>query len=329
MRDFRFRCARWLRRALLAIALALAGALPAHAVYPERPVTLLVPFAPGGANDIVGRIIADALSEALGQPVVVENRGGAGGNIGMGAVARAKPDGYTLLLAPSSFVVNPSLYKKVPYDPVKDFAPISDLSFFVVAIVVRADDPIDSVGKLIAAAKEKPDRFSYSTPGPGTLPHLVGELLKLRSGLDMVHVPYPGAGPAAQAVLSGTVPLAITSLSVAMPLIHGAKLRGLAVTGRSRWADLPAVPTLEEAGIPNAASEAWQGILAPAGTPPEIVERLAKELTAIVLRPQMRVRLHRAGFGVTGGGPEALRARIAEELPRWKAVIDKAGLKRD
>jgi tripartite-type tricarboxylate transporter receptor subunit TctC len=313
----------------VALILAIGWAAHAHALYPERPVTLLVPFAPGGANDIVGRIVADALGEALGQPVVIENRGGAGGNIGMGMVARARPDGYTLLLAPSSFVVNPSLYKTVPYDPVKDFAPVSDLTYFVVAITVDAGSDMDTVAKLVTRAKEKPGTFSYGTPGAGTLPHLVGELLKLRTGIDMVHVPYPGAGPAAQAVLGGTLPVAIISLSVAVPLIDGGKLRGLAVTGRERWGDLPNVPTLQEAGIPNATTESWQGILAPAGTPPEIVGRLARELTALQRRPEVREKLRRAGFAATGHGPEALGTRIIEEVPRWREVIEKAGLKRD
>jgi tripartite-type tricarboxylate transporter receptor subunit TctC len=313
----------------IALTLAMAVAAPAHARYPERPITLLVPFAPGGANDIVGRIIGDALGEALGQPVVIENRGGAGGNIGMGIVARAKPDGYTLLLAPSSFVINPSLQKTVPYDPIKDFAPISELTYFVVALTVAADSDIDSVAKLITRIKEKPGTFSYGTPGTGTQSHLVGEQIKQRTGIDMVHVPYAGAGPAAQAVLGHILPLAIVSLSVATPLINAGRLRGLAVTGRERWPDLPNVPTLQEAGLPDVTSESWQGILAPAGTPPEIVERLAKELTAILRRPDIRAKLRQAGFAATGGGSDALRARIAEELPRWREVIEKAGLKRD
>ena len=314
--------------ALAAMAIGALGAMtPARADYPERPITLIVPFAPGGANDIVGRIIGDALGEALGQPVVIDNRGGAGGNIGMGVAARAKPDGYTVLLAPSSFVVNPSLYKSMSYDPVKDFAPVADLTYFVVALMVRFDSDIDSVATLVARAKEKPGTFSYSTPGAGTLPHLVGELIKLRSHIDMVHVPFRGAGPAAQALLSGTVTASIASLSVAMPQIQGGKLRGLAVTGRERWPDLPVVPTLQEAGIPNATTEAWQGLLVPAGTPPGIVARLAKEVLAILKRPELRAKLRAAGFAVTGQGPEALRARIAEEIPQWRAVIEKAGLK--
>jgi tripartite-type tricarboxylate transporter receptor subunit TctC len=247
----------------------------------------------------------------------------------MGAAARAKPDGYTLLLAPPSFVVNPSLYRRVPYDPVKDFAPVADLTYFVVAFLVRANTDVDSIATLVARAREKPGTFSYSTPGAGTMPHLVGELLKLRTGIDMVHVPYPAAGQAAQALLAGTVPVSVTSLSVAVPQIQAGTLRGLAVTGRERWHDLPDVPTLSEAGLPNASSESWQGILVPAGTPQEIIDRLAKELNAIVRRPDVRTKLQQAGFGVTGGGPDALRARIAEEIPRWKEVIDKTGIKFD
>jgi tripartite-type tricarboxylate transporter receptor subunit TctC len=313
---------RWAFAAVL--GMASFGAL---AAYPERPVTLIVPFAPGGANDIAARIISDALGEALGQPVVIENRGGAGGNIGITAAARARPDGYTLLIAPNNFVVNPSLYKKVAFDPIKDFAPVADLTYFVVAVTVRADSDIDSLATLIARAKEKP--FSFSSPGVGTTPHLVGELIKQHAHIEMVHVSYPSAGQAAQAALSGTVQVANMSLSVALPQIQGGTLRGLAVTGRERWAELPNVPTLAEAGIPTAISESWQGIVVPAGTPPEVIDRLAKELTAIVQRPEIRARLRQAGFGVTGGGPEALRQRIADEIPRWKAVIEKAGIKFD
>jgi len=318
---------RMLRAIGLAVLAIAATGAPATAAYPERPITLIVPFAPGGANDIVARIISDALGEALGQPVVIENRGGAGGNIGMTAAARAKPDGYTLLIAPNNFVVNPSLYKKVAFDPVKDFAPVADLTFFVVAVTLRANSDIDTLSTLIARAKEKP--FSFSSPGVGTTPHLIGELIKQHAGIDMVHVSYPSAGQAAQALLTGAVQVANMSLSVAMPQIQGKTLRGLAVTGRERWPELPEVPTLAEAGVPAAVSESWQGIVAPAGTPPDVIERLAKELVTIAQRPEIRTRLRQAGFGVTGRGPESLRARIAEEIPRWKAVIDKAGLKFD
>jgi tripartite-type tricarboxylate transporter receptor subunit TctC len=226
-------------------------------------------------------------------------------------------------------VVNPSLYNKVPYDPFRDFEPVADLTYFVVALLVRPDADIDTVAKLVRRAREKPGTFSYSTPGAGTLPHLVGELIKLRTGIDMVHVPFAGAGPAAQALIAGTVPVSITSLSVAMPQMQAGTLRALAVTGRARWVDLPNIPTLEEAGIPNATTESWQGLLAPAGTPQEIIERLAREAMAILRRPDIRARLRNAGFAATGEGAEVLRARIAEEVPRWKEVIEKTGLKFD
>jgi tripartite-type tricarboxylate transporter receptor subunit TctC len=308
--------------ALMAAVTLWAGS--AFAIYPERPVTIVVPFAPGGANDVVVRIIQQPLSEALGQPVIVENRGGAGGNIGFGFVARARPDGYTLLLAPNSFTVNPSLYEKAPYDPFKDFEPVAEISFFPVAFAVRPDLNVNTLAELIARAKETPGRLNYSTPGPGTLPHLATELLKLRTGIDMVHIPYSGAAPAAQALISKTVDVGTMSISVAMPLIQAGQLKALAVTGAERWPDLPDVPTVEETGVPASVSETWQGVLVPAGTPPDVVERLAKALVEIAQRPDVRERLRNAGFAATGRGPQAFAKRIADDVPKWKAVIEKA-----
>jgi tripartite-type tricarboxylate transporter receptor subunit TctC len=296
----------------------------AFAAYPERPVTIVVPFAPGGANDVVVRIIQQPLSEALGQPVIVENRGGAGGNIGFGFVARAHADGYTLLLAPNSFAVNPSLYDKVPYDPFKDFEPVAEISFFPVTFAVRPDLGVSTLKELIAHAKEMPGRLNYSTPGPGTLPHLATELLKLRTGIDMVHIPYAGAAPAAQALLSRTVDVGTMSITVAMPLVQAGHLKALAVTGAERWPDLPDVPTVEEAGVPSSVSETWQGVLVPAGTPREVVTRLATALVEIARRPNVRDKLRHAGFAATGRGPDAFARRIAEDVPKWKEVIEKA-----
>jgi tripartite-type tricarboxylate transporter receptor subunit TctC len=312
-----------LRLLALLSALTLSGG-SAFAIYPGRPVTIVVPFAPGGANDVVVRIIQQPLSEALGQPVIVENRGGAGGNIGFGFVARARPDGYTLLLAPNSFTVNPSLYDKAPYDPFKDFEPVAEISFFPVAFAVRPDLHVNTLKELIARAKEMPGRLNYSTPGPGTLPHLATELLKLRTGIDMVHIPYSGAAPAAQALISKTVDVGTMSISVAMPLIQAGQLKALAVTGAERWPDLPDVPTVEETGVPASVSETWQGVLVPAGTPAEVVERLAKALVAIAQRPDVREKLRNAGFAATGRGPQAFAKRIADDVPKWKEVIEKA-----
>jgi tripartite-type tricarboxylate transporter receptor subunit TctC len=312
-----------------AARLVVAGVLAlwsnaALALYPERPVTIVVPFAPGGANDIVVRIIQQPLADALGQPIIVENRGGAGGNIAFAWVARARPDGYTLLLAPNSFAVNPSLYDKVAYDPFRDFEPVAEISSFPVMFAVRADLGVSTLAELIARAKEKPGSLNYATPGPGTLPHLATELLKQRAGIDMVHIPYAGAAPAAQALIGKTVEVGTLSISVAMPHIQAGLLKGLAVTGAERWPDLPGVPTVVEAGVPESVSETWQGMLVPAGTPKDIVERLAKALVEIAQRPDVREKLRHAGFAATGRGPDAFARRIAKDVPKWKDVIEKA-----
>jgi tripartite-type tricarboxylate transporter receptor subunit TctC len=311
----------------LAVSAGLLALLPgaAGATYPERPVTIVVPFAPGGANDVVVRIIQPPLSEELGQPIIVENRGGAGGNIGFGFVARARPDGYTLLLAPSSFVVNPSLYEKAPYDPFKDFEPVAEISSFPVTFAVRPDLGVNTLAELIARAREMPGRMNYSTPGPGTLPHLATELLKLRTGIDMVHIPYAGAAPAAQALIAKTVDLGTMSISAAIPLLRAGSLKALAVTGAERWPDLPDVPTVDEAGVPSV-SESWQGVLVAAGTPSDIIEGLATALLTVTQRPDVREKLRNAGFAATGRGPQAFAKRIAEDVPKWKEVIEQARL---
>lgn len=316
----------WLAIGVLVLA-ALLGMRTACADYPDRSITLVVPFAPGGANDVVARIIYQPLAEALGQPVVIENRGGAGGNVGAGVVARAAPDGYTLLLASSGFAVNPSLYPKVPYDPFRDFEPVADICYFPIVFTVRPDLGVRTLQELIARAKGNPGVLNYSTPGAGTLPHLAVELLKLRTGIDMVHVAYPGAAPAAQAILSNTVEVASMSVSVALPLIQAGKLTGLAVTGRERWPEMPDVPTVAQAGVAESVAETWQGIMAPAGTPKDVVDRLAKALIEIVRRPDIRDRLLHAGFGATGRGPQDFRALLADEVPKWKEVVQKANIR--
>jgi tripartite-type tricarboxylate transporter receptor subunit TctC len=308
-----------------ACALACFGAWPVDAAgYPERPVTIVVPFAPGGANDVVIRAIQQPLAEALGQPIVVENRGGAGGSVGAGFVARARPDGYTLLMAATGFVVNPSLYDKVQYDPLKDFDPVAELSTFPVIYTVRPDMGVNTLQEFIAYAKERPGALNYSTPGAGTLPHLATELLKLLTGISMVHVPYPGAAPAAQALLGKTVDMAATSITVAKAQIEAGTMKGLAVSGSERWPELPDVPTVGDAGVPAALADTWQGILVPDGTPKEVVDRLSTALIAVVRSPEVRQRLLHAGFHSTGRGPEDFRRRIVDELPKWKDVIQKA-----
>jgi tripartite-type tricarboxylate transporter receptor subunit TctC len=315
-------------RALLVAAAVVLG-LPASSLadYPERPVTIIVPFAPGGANDVVVRTIQQPLADALGQPIIVENRGGAGGSLGTGYAARQKADGYTVLMAATGFVVNPSLYQKIYYDPLKDFEPIAEVTTFPVIYTVRPDIGVKTMQELIAYAKKHAGGLNYATPGAGTLPHLAAELLKLNTGIEMVHIPYAGAGPAAQALLSKTVDVASISISVAKPQIDSGNLVGLAVSGAERWPELPDVPTIAEAGIPAALADTWQGLMVPAGTPKEIVETLAKATVAVVRRPDVRAKLLKAGFHATGRGPDDFRKRIVDELPRWKIVIEKARIK--
>ena len=225
---------------------------------------------------MVVRAIQQPLAEALGQPIVVENRGGAGGSIGTGHAARQKPDGYTILMAATGYVVNPSLYEKIYYDPLKDFAPVAEVTTFPVIYTVRPDLGVKSMQELIAYARTRPGGLNYATPGAGTLPHLAAELLKLNAGIEMVHIPYAGAGPAAQALLSKTVDVASISISVAKPQIDAGNFVGLAVSGGERWPELPDVPTIAEAGIPAALADTWQGLMVPAGTPKDIVDRLAR-----------------------------------------------------
>jgi tripartite-type tricarboxylate transporter receptor subunit TctC len=308
-------------------AVCCVGALTVSAdgaAFPERPVTIVVPFAPGGANDVVIRAIQQPLAEALGQPIVVENRGGAGGSVGAAYAARARPDGYTVLMAATGFVVNPSLYDKVQYDPLKDFEAVTELTTFPVIYTVLPEMGVNTLQELIAYAKQRPGKLNYSTPGAGTLPHLAAELLKLNTGIDIVHIPYAGAAPAAQALLSKTVEVGSTSITVAKPQIEAGTMKGLAVTGTERWPELPGIPTVVEAGVPAALADTWQGIMVPAGTPKEVTERLAQALGEVMRRQDVRDRLLKAGFYSTGRGPADFHKRIVEEVPKWKLVIEKA-----
>lgn len=320
------------RRALLllaALALTFAVATPifAQSGYPNKPIRIIVPFGPGGSSDVIARILAVRLQQVLGQGVVVENRAGAGSNIGTAAAARAEPDGYTLLLTTSAFVANPSLYKSVPYDPFKDFAPIADLAVAPNILVANAKTGIRSLADLIARAKAAPDKLNCSSAGNGTTPHLSLELLKARAGINITHVSYPGGGPATQAVLAGTTELFFSS----MPNVHEHVLTGtviaLAVTSGQRWPDLPEVPTFVEAGFPDFVTDTIHILLAPAGTPPAIINRLARETVAILQQPEMKERLQQSGYLTVAGGPEVLKARIAREVPFYRDIVTTAKLR--
>jgi tripartite-type tricarboxylate transporter receptor subunit TctC len=271
-------------------------------------------------------VLANALSQKLGQQFVVDNRAGAAGNTGMGQVARATPDGYTLMVTSTAIAVNPALFKKLPYDPFKDFVPITELVNAPNVLVVRADSNIKSIADLIAQAKAAGAKFSYSSPGAGTKSHLTGELLKLRSGIDMVHVPYRGAGPAAQAVLEKTVQVGSVALAAAEALIQSGQLRALAVTSEKRWFSLPNVPTMIEAGYKDFVSDTFNAFFAPARVPPDVVSLLVKESRAAFQQPSVRALARKAGFEVVAGTPDQLSARIKTEIPAVRELVAKAGI---
>jgi len=299
----------------------------ARAAYPERNITLIVPFAPGGPTDIIARIISAAFQKSLGQSVIVDNRGGAAGNIGMAAAARATPDGYTLLLTSTAIAVNPALFNKLGYDPFKDFAPISELVNAPNVVVVRPDSGIMTLADLVARAKASPSAFNYSSPGVGTKSHLTGEELKLRAAIQMTHVPYRGAGPAALAVLEGTTQVGSVALAAAESMIKSGQLRALAVTGAQRWFSLPDVPTMIESGYPGFVSDTFNALFAPAGTPAPVVAVLAKESQASLRTQEALQQAHNAGFEVVAGTPEQLTARLATEIPAVKELAARIGIK--
>jgi len=307
-----------------AVAFSLGSA---HAEYPDRPVTIVACFPAGGGTDLAVRMIHVELGKALGQPVIIENRGGAGGSVGTGAVARATPDGYTLLSCSSAFVVNPSLYANVSYDPIKDFIPIMVIGASPNVFVVPAQSKIQTMRELIAEAKANPGKMNWTSPGVGTTPQLAGELLKLKLGLEMTHIPYAGAGPANNAVLAGLVDFYVANYGSLTGLLNSGKVRPVAVTSKKRWPDLPDVPTLDELGVKDAESDTFQGVLAPAGTPQPVIDRLAKEMSTILADPEMQAKYVKLGLPVVAEGPAAFKARIEREVPMYKEVIDKAGLK--
>jgi tripartite-type tricarboxylate transporter receptor subunit TctC len=313
--------------ALSVLLAAVVGADTVRAQWPERQITMIACFPAGGGTDIAARLVNTQLGDALGKPVIVENRGGAGGSIGTAFVGRASPDGYTLLVCSSAFVVNPSLYANVTYDPFKDFAPIMVLGASPNAFVVPAQSPIKSMREILDKAKANPGKLNWTSSGVGTTPYLAGELVKLRTGIDMVHIPFAGAGPATTAVIAGQVDLYTANIGSLMGHIEGGKMRPVAVTSKARWPDLPDVPSLEELGIKDAVSDTFQGVYAPGGTPQPVVDRIAKELGAILARPDVKEKFAKAGLPVTAEPPDVFKARIAREVPMYKEIIDKANLK--
>jgi tripartite-type tricarboxylate transporter receptor subunit TctC len=314
------------RRPLLGAAAGLL-ATPAlgQGAWPERNVTFVVCFPPGGSTDTSARLVAQGVADILGRNVVVENRGGAGGNIGIGVVARAPADGYTMLVASSVFVVNSSLYRNAPYDPFRDFAPVALLGASPNICAVRSELGINTYAELVARVKAEPDKWNCALPGIGTTPHLAAEVLKLRSNMPLQLVPFAGAGPAVQSILSGSTQVIIASQGGQVEIAtRNGSLKLVLQTGATRHPDMADVPTARESGVPDAESETFNALYAPAGTPRAVVEKVAAAVRQLVRRPEMQQRFRIAGLTALDGGPEELADRVRVEVPKWRSVIEQA-----
>ena len=322
------------RRLLLAAGLAAASLLlPAAAQaqgYPAKPVRLLVPFAPGGTTDVLARLVAQKLGDALGQQFLVENRPGAGGNIGTEMAVKAAPDGYTLVMSfDGTMAINPSTYRALPYDPQRDLAPVASVAQVPLLLVVHPAVAAKTVPEFVALAKASPGRINYSSAGNGSTGHLTGELFKGRAGIDMVHVSYKGGGQAVQDLLGGQIQMVVTALPTVEGHLKGGKLRALAFTSAKRVPGAPEVPTLVESGFPGFEVLSWYGILAPAGTPPDIVRKLNAEINRLLDMPDVRERLTTLGAEPTGGTPEQFAATIRTDTARWAKVVKEAAIRID
>jgi len=318
-----------MRKILVILALLFTPFALAQDTYPSRPIKLIVPFPPGGATDIVGRLLAQKLQEALGQPVVVENKAGAGSNIGSEQVARAAPDGYTLLLGTIANATNMSIYKNMPYDTLRDFAPVTQTMSAPSVLVVTNALPANNLKELIALAKAQPGKLSFASSGAGGSPHLAGELLKLRAGIDLIHVPYKGAAPALVDVVSGVVSMGFKTALSAIPHMQSGKLKPVAVAATRRLAQIPNVPTMAEAGLPDFEVSSWNGVLAPARTPPEVIARLNQELVRILATQDIKDRFAAQAAEPVGSTPEQFRAYIRSEIDVWGQVVKASGAKID
>ena len=313
----------------LLLVVAAASAL-AQGNYPDRPVRIIVPFPAGGPADSLARIVGERLAQSLGKPFVIENKAGAGGNIGMEQGARAAPDGYTLTLAPvGNLTVAPALYAKLPYDPVKDFAPITVLAVVPNVLIVHPSVPAKTVAELVALAKAKPGSLNYASPGNGSIPHLAAELFKRVAGVDVVHVPFNGVAPATNAVLSGEVQMFFAQSSSALPQWRAGKVVALGVATRKRLASAPELPTIAEQGFPDFEATSWYGLVAPAGTPSSIVERLHGEIVRALALPEVRERIAGLGAETVGNSPSEFAAMQKAEAARWIKIAREANIHAD
>jgi len=316
--------------ALLAFSALAAAPMAGAQAYPAKPIRIVVPFPPGGATDILARAVAQKLTDAWGQAVVVDNRPGAGGNIGSEIVAKAAPDGYTLEMGTvGTHAINASLYAKMPYDHVKDFAPVILVAGVPNVLVVNPSLPVSSVQELIAYAKANPGKLNFASSGNGTSIHLAGELFKVMAGVQMTHIPYKGSAPALQDLIGGQVQLMFDNLPPSLPHIKAGKLRALAVTSATRSSALPDTPTIAESGLPGFEASSWFGVLAPAGTPPAIIARLNAEIAAWLASAEAKEKMLALGANIGGGSPEDFARHIAAETAKWQKVVKASGAKVD
>ncbi|MBL8339911.1 MAG: tripartite tricarboxylate transporter substrate binding protein [Rubrivivax sp.] len=313
---------------------ALAGVLPlaahAQATYPDKPVRFLVPYPPGGGTDVIARIVQERFAATLGQPIVIENKGGAGGSVGTEVVAKAAPDGYTVLFTLSSHTINPAIYPRLPFDTVKDFEPVGSVASLPQILVAHPSVPVGNVAELVALAKSKPGSLAYASVGNGSPGHLAGELFKLRTGTEMTHIPYKGGGPAVTDVIGGQVPLLWVSIPAAAQHVKSGKLKALAVSTLKRSAAFPDVPTVSEAGGPALVGfevDSWYAMFVPAKTPKAVIDRLNKALNAVLADTGVRDKLLAQGSEGVGGTPEALGKTVADELPKWARLAKDANIK--
>lgn len=320
-----------LTRTVLTLALAGASALAsAQQAYPTKPIRLVVPFPPGGGTDIIARVVSNKLAETRKWVIVVDNRPGAGGNIGMDLVAKAKPDGYTIGLGQTSnLAVNPTLYAKLPYDPVKDFVPVGTVADAPLVLVVASSSPYKTLADVVAAAKAKPDQITLGTPGNGTVAHLTGELFQKAAGVKLQHVPYKGSSQAITDLLGGSINVFMSSVPTALPQIKMGTMRAIAVTSAQRAADLPAVPTINESGYKGFDARTWFGLVAPAGTPAPVIAQLNAEINKVLAMPEVRKKITVEGGNVLGGSTAQFATLIKAEIPRWGQVVKDSGARVD
>jgi tripartite-type tricarboxylate transporter receptor subunit TctC len=318
-------------RTILALVLTGMSALAsAEQAYPSKPIRLVVPFPPGGGTDIIARVVGNKLTETLKWTVIIDNRPGAGGNIGVDLVAKSKPDGYTLVLGQTSnLAVNPTLYAKLPYNPLKDFSPIGTVADAPLVLVVASSSPYKTLADVVAAARAKPGKVTLGTPGNGTVAHLTGELFQKAAGIKLQHVPYKGSSQAITDLLGGSIEVFMSSVPTAQSQIKTGTMRALAVTSGQRAADLPSVPTINESGYKGFDARTWFGLLAPAGTPAPVIAKLNTEINKVLAMPEVRKKITVEGGNVMGGSPEQFGTLIQAEIPRWGQVVKESGAKID